>query len=350
MGRPLAEEDRVGRIVFCGIGWMGRYRGLSGQPDKIVGGGRYVKENETGHEVCNFLRCADGNVYGHVETIRGEVDRQIHIEKWGGNGGSLTGVDIVWMATHPQDGGRRVVGWYRDAMIFRGRQTFQHPPSKQHRIDHIDTYRTIALSGNVHLLDIDERTLAMPRGPGWMGQTQWWSPPDDAGGQVHDFVEEVRHLLLTRAGTNKPGHGGSVDAGTKNSPDTASDPYTRYIKENEIQVSPRHNQLQGQFQAFLATIDAQAVQANLESVDLRYQDAKLGTVLVELKPCDMTNVRYAIRTAMGQLLDYRQRSKGEAALLIVAETKPNQEDRDLARSNGFGLAYPSRDTFKVIWP
>ena len=33
---------------------------------------------------------------------------------------------------------------------------------------------------------------------------------------------------------------------------------------------------------------------------------------------------------MGQLLDYRQRSKGEAALLIVTETKPNEEDRDLA--------------------
>lgn len=340
------------RIVFCGIGWMSRYRGLAGQPDKIVGGGRYVRENETGHEVCNFLRCDDGNVYGHVETIRGELDRQIHVEKWGGIAGSLTGVDIVWMATHPQDGGRRVVGWYKDATIFRERQTFERPPSKQHRIDHIDTYRTIALSGNAHLLDIDERTLAMPRGPGWMGQTQWWSPPDDAGGHVQDFIEEVRHLLLTRAGAKKTGHGdgGSADAGIKNSPDTASDPYTRYIKENEIQVSPRHNQLQAQFQAFLATTDAQAVRANLESVDIRYQDPKRGTVLVELKPCDTTNVRYAIRTAMGQLLDYRQRSKGEAALLIVAETKPNEEDHDLARSNGFGLAYPSEGTFNLIWP
>jgi len=148
----------------------------------------------------------------------------------------------------------------------------------------------------------------------------------------------------------KPGHRGSADAGTKNSPDTASDPYTRYIKENEVQVSPRHNQLQGQFQAFLATTDAQAVQPNLESVDLRYQDAKRGTVLVELKTCDMSNARFAIRTAMGQLLDYRQRSKEEAALLIVIETKPNEEDRDLARSNGFGLAYPSQGTFKLIWP
>ena len=69
---PLTEGQHLARIVFCGIGWMGRYRGLAAQADKIFGGGRYVRENETGHEVCNFLRCDDGNVYGHVETIRGE--------------------------------------------------------------------------------------------------------------------------------------------------------------------------------------------------------------------------------------------------------------------------------------
>ena len=71
---------------------------------------------------------------------------------------------------------------------------------------------------------------------------------------------------------------------------------------------------------------------------------------MELKPCDTTNVRYAIRTAMGQLLDYRQRSKGGTALLIVTETKPTDEDHDLARSNGFGLAYPFHSTFTFIWP
>ena len=92
------------------------------------------------------------------------------------------------------------------------------------------------------------------------------------------------------------------------------------------------------------------MQANLASVDLRYVDPRRGNVLVEIKPCDCASARYAIRTAMGQLLDYRQRSQGEPSLLIVIEAKPNDADRDLATSNGFGVAYPAKGTFNVIWP
>ncbi|MGE3476395.1 MAG: hypothetical protein AB7H70_11375 [Rhodospirillaceae bacterium] len=51
-------------IMFCNIGWMSRYEGPEGKPDKIVGGGSYVNENEKGGEVRNFLHCSDGYVYG----------------------------------------------------------------------------------------------------------------------------------------------------------------------------------------------------------------------------------------------------------------------------------------------
>ncbi len=52
-GSEKAAERR-GALFFCNIGWMSRYEGLSGKPDKIVGGGSYVAENATGGEVCNF--------------------------------------------------------------------------------------------------------------------------------------------------------------------------------------------------------------------------------------------------------------------------------------------------------
>ena len=343
-GRPLV------RMVFCNIGWMSRYRGLVGQPDNIVGGGRWVRENKTGHEVCNFLPCADGYVYGHVELIRGETDRQIRIENWGGGDDFLSDVNLVWTATHPDQGGRRIVGWYRKATIFRNRQHFEPPPSKQHSLDSIKSYRIRALAKDAYVLGLDDRTLVMPRGAGWMGQTAWWSPPDEATRDVRQFIRDVRQLVDRGVGATHVGKTDSDSGPAKYSPGTAKDPYVRYVQAHEIHIDPKHNELQSQFEGFLSSEGATHAQANLESVDLRYLDPRQGNVLVEIKPCERTNARYTIRMAMGQLLDYRQRTKGELSLLIVIEVEPNDQDRLLATANGFGIAYPSKGTFRVIWP
>src|SRR5208282_5710824 len=68
-------------LLVCNIGWMSRYEGLEGKPDEIVGGGQYVNEHGRGHEVCNFLRCTDGYVYGHVETIKKDTTVRLEIEQ-----------------------------------------------------------------------------------------------------------------------------------------------------------------------------------------------------------------------------------------------------------------------------
>ena len=88
----------------------------------------------------------------------------------------------------------------------------------------------------------------------------------------------------------------------------------------------------------------------MASIDLRYRDASKGEIFAEITPCERANVRYAIRTAIGQLLDYKQRANDEAFLLIVLETKPSEEDRLLATSNGFGIAYPAKGKFEIVWP
>lgn len=159
----------MGAMLFCNIGWMSRYEGLAGKPDKIVGGGKWVTENETGNEVCNFLACRDGYVYGHVETIQGKKDRKIRIEAIGGSGDYVRGVDVVWTATDPDEGGRKVVGWYRNATVFRERQQFGNPPSRQHLRDKIGSYRIRALAKDVRRLDLEDRTFVMGRGRGRMG-------------------------------------------------------------------------------------------------------------------------------------------------------------------------------------
>jgi len=74
-------------------------------------------------------------------------------------------------------------------------------------------------------------------------------------------------------------------------------------------------------------------------------------VLAEIKPCAKSDARFAIRMAMGQLLDYQQRHRANPIhLLVVLEVKPDTEDTELAIMNGFGIAYPWGAGFVLKWP
>jgi len=334
-------------MLFCNIGWMSRYEGLVGKPDKIVGGGKWVAENESGHEVCNFLRCPDGFVYGHVETIHGENDRQIRLERLGGTGDTLEGIDVIWTATHPDERGRRIVGWYRNATVFRERQDFGNFPSKQHKRDDITSYRMRAINTDAHRLELEERSLAMGHGKGWMGHTPWWSPTDASPKEVQQFLQQTQKLMESVAASHPAA---TRDRDSGKSPGAAVDPYLRYVQAYETRITPRHNALQDRFERFLSCNGATDLRPNVASVDLRYCDGRCGQVLAEIKPCDSESTRYAIRTAMGQLLDYRQRARDDVSLLVVVEVKPCDEDLALAISNGFGIAFPSKRGFKIVWP
>lgn len=189
-------------LLFCNIGWMSLYQGQCDQPDRIVGGGSYVKEHERGGEVCNFLKCADGYVYGHVETWKGAedgIDREIKIELLGASPGDAKadGVSVIWTATDPHGGGRRVIGWYRNARVFRTRQHFSSAPSRQHKLDRIESYRIRVRSGDAVLIPREARTLRLKTGKGWMGHAQWWFPHLHASRHpaVNTFVQRVLSLL-----------------------------------------------------------------------------------------------------------------------------------------------------------
>lgn len=337
------------RMFFCNIGWMSRYEGLSGKPDKIVGGGKYVSDNDSGGEVCNFLIADDGMVYGYVETFKNNHDRKIRLEAIGGQGDRVDGVDVVWTATDPQEKGRRVVGWYRNATVFRERQEFSKSPSKQHAKDELTSFHIRARSQDVVRLDIDERELAMGKGPGWMGQTPWWTPPSNPRAEVQRFLSNVRALIDGRSSRKEARSTKLVD-GSQNSPAAPADPYVRYVQAYEIEITPRHNELQARFETHLKKLGVGEMWPDVASVDLRYRDPNKGLVLAEVKPCDKGSVRYAIRTAIGQLFDYRQRTPEKASMLVVLDVKPNNTDKMLAISNGFAVAYPSQRGFQIVWP
>jgi hypothetical protein len=194
------------RFLFCNIGWMSLYEGQEGQPDKIVGGGSYVKENERGGEVCNFLKCADGYVYGHVETWKGwtgdeqdGIDRDIKIELLGASPTDpyVDGVTVMWTATDPHGGGRRVVGWYRNARVFRKRQHFTAAPSPQHKLDGIKSYRIRAKRSDVVVVPRDARAIRLGTGKGWMGHAQWWFPHlhESRYSAIKAFIQRVSSFV-----------------------------------------------------------------------------------------------------------------------------------------------------------
>lgn len=132
---------------------------------------------------------------------------------------------------------------------------------------------------------------------------------------------------------------------------TPTDPQTRYLQEYELQITPKHHLLQSAFEAFLRKSKVKRVDANINRVDVSYDDARLGPVLAEIKPADAQTVRFAIRAAIGQLLDYRQMDRGEPAMLVVVGCEPQKSaDLELALNNGFGIAWPAGKGFEIRWP
>lgn len=78
--------------------------------DIIANGGR----NDDKFEVYNFMPHQDMYL-GFVEPMG-----TIHVERLGAAKADeyVDDVLVVWLATSPDEGGMRIVGWYRDATVY----------------------------------------------------------------------------------------------------------------------------------------------------------------------------------------------------------------------------------------
>ena len=334
---------------------MKNYAGRSAADPPLGGGGFPLSEGYCGEE-CNFVPCEDGYVYGHFETRKGERDRQVRIERLGASKTDdfLDGIDVVWTA--PTDGNdpRAVVGWSRNARLYRWRQQFNNQfPSAQHRQDKIGSFRVKAKIENVFLLPPDKRTMKLSRGDGWSGQTSWWYADETTDAEAIRFVEQVRALMKGHRAPSVRlplGVGNSRRNGRAGA--AASTDYQRYFKMFEATTHPRHDKLQRKFKAFLRKRHVQISFPQCFRDDLRYAVHDETPVMVEIKPSDPATLRLAIRTAIGQLLDYGQQQQWAGRRLILVETEvTNADDLRLAFDNGFGLAWPAGPGgFKICWP
>lgn len=189
-------------LLFCNVGWMERYQGLR-RADSIIGGGSYVDEHGSGHEVCNFL-AHRGVVYGYVQV----PGSQIAIERLGATpeADSVGGVTVVWTATRPTKG-TAVVGWYKNATVYRHYQEHGSPP-RSHKKGGIDGYWITTTEANATLLSVDERTCEIPRqSKGGMGRANIWYADSPASApvlrRVQSFIGGKR--LVAPSGGGKRG-------------------------------------------------------------------------------------------------------------------------------------------------
>ena len=167
---PSADTKR---ILFARVGWMRFYNGPIPGDERPVGGGGYNK-SKIGHEVYNF-RESGSHLYGYFQppmVTHAVVLKRIDPEAAGK--AALKNVLVVFVARRPE-GGQVIVGWYKDADVFRNQ--VKRSPGKPRGYGHFCS----AKRQNCVLLPDENRIFEIPSGKNGMGQSNVCYPLNDNG-------------------------------------------------------------------------------------------------------------------------------------------------------------------------
>ncbi len=152
------------------------------------------------------------------------------------------------------------------------------------------------------------------------------------------FLEGKHHRRANRAARKGHAHSGKGNAPTSRT--------VSYWVYGERLAEPLHHVLQARYVAFLRACGLDPVE-NRDYVDVRYtQNGKL--VLVEVKPTEKVPPKYAIRIAIGQLLEYRHVLDPTAELEIVLSTEPDAAHVGLLKALGIRLWYKKGKGFTQL--
>lgn len=102
------------KILLCRTAWMKYYEGRA-NIDIPRSGAKYIQKNKTGGEINNFKK-RKNKVYAYFPNIG--TPALTNLDKEYIKGTDLKGATVVFCATHPTEGGIRVVGWYKHATIY----------------------------------------------------------------------------------------------------------------------------------------------------------------------------------------------------------------------------------------
>lgn len=173
--------------------------------------------------------------------------------------------------------------------------------------------------------------------------------PEDDPARLWLIENEFDEAILSREERRKPGMSSSQRKIEFN-PAAASDPYTRYILARTVRVDPQHSKLEKSFHAALDRSGATDLRPNVKGADLIFRHPEKGPCIADLKPAKEGETKYAIRFAVGQVLEYRHFIAADAAMLVVLGAKPNEAELDYLRAIGISCAWEIRkDTFEFSW-
>lgn len=166
------------KIIVFHTAWMAKYDG--DRASFSAGGFKYAVEHGYGHEMFNF-REIDGSYYGYVPPT-GNLHLEKHFEV-SRHAEKLDGVTIVWTAPHPEQGGRAVVGVWKNATVYRADQEPKGQIARRRKVGTEDFagYRCTAKARDCVLLNPDARPIfvrpSQPRtGGSWPGQQKVFYP------------------------------------------------------------------------------------------------------------------------------------------------------------------------------
>lgn len=141
--------------------------------DITFGNHGYLQENDFGHECYNF-RPYRGKCYAYVHVTEG---KSINIDRLGAapEDEYIEGVNVVMFARNPSDDLAYIVGWYRNAKLYRYPQKFS-----DHRrtvLSDVWFYNAVCSEEDATLVDLNARTFVLESSrtkTGGFGQSAIW--------------------------------------------------------------------------------------------------------------------------------------------------------------------------------
>jgi hypothetical protein len=149
-------------VLFARIGWMKYYNGPISGDERPRGGGKYNKTG-VGNEAFNFHEI-DKQLFGYFQPQMQASKIKLERIVPGTHGDVLKGILVVFVATDPERGSQRIIGWYRSAIVHR------NPQSSPPKIRNGFNYFLIAEAHEAVLLPTHLRSYLIPGGKGGFGQ------------------------------------------------------------------------------------------------------------------------------------------------------------------------------------
>lgn len=115
----IGVNHNIPRILMVRIAWMKYYEGYA-NIDIPRSGAKYILKHKTGGETNNFKN-RNGKYYGFIPFVN-----SLDINKLGADSKDefIKNVTVVFCSTHPVEKGMRIVGWYKNATVYRSPKTF----------------------------------------------------------------------------------------------------------------------------------------------------------------------------------------------------------------------------------